>query len=78
LASKGTILNNGLIPAKKTREYHSAKGLPEPQGGREAAAPAAARPNGLLRARVGRRSEGNFLNAAKCSEAIALAGATIR
>jgi len=44
IGDKGTILNNELIPAKKTREYPSAEGLPGPQGDREAAA-GCARPN---------------------------------
>ena len=74
----GVILNNELIPAKKMQEYRAAKGLPEPQPRpRERSASDSAR-TGSRRSRAVRLPAGNFVNAANCAEAIALARAAIR
>jgi hypothetical protein len=75
IGDKGTILNNELIPAKKMREYRSAKGLLEPQGGRGRRGARGGETEWLAACQGGPASQGNFLNAANCSEAIALAGA---
>jgi hypothetical protein len=61
------------------RDYRAAKGLPEPQGtegrrGGRSAAP----PEWIAAFKGGPATAGNFLDAANCSEAIALAGAAIR
>jgi len=75
----GMILDDELIPAKKMQEYRTAKALPEPQP----------RPRGggggiglgaewVAAVKGGPASAGNFINAANCAEAIALAGAAIR
>lgn len=80
IGDRGMILNNEIIPARKMKEYRAAKGLPEPEaetrgrprrGGRGDA-------EWLAAVKGGPPSAGNFLNAANCSEAIALAGAAIR
>ena len=76
IGDKGMILNNELIPAKKMRDYRAAKGLPEPQGGRRGRGAGDA--EWVAAFKGGPASAGNFLNAANCSEAIALAGAAIR
>jgi hypothetical protein len=78
IGDKGTILNNELIPAKKMREHRSAKGLLEPQGKRGGRGARGGETEWLAACQGGQASQGNFLNAANCSEAIALAGATIR
>lgn len=75
----GAILDGELIPARKMREYRTARGLPQPRegegrrGGRSGAPP-----EWMEAVKGGAPSEGNFGNAARCSEAIALAGAAIR
>jgi hypothetical protein len=74
----GTILNGELIPAKRMREYRTAKGLPEPavaesRGGRSDVAP-----EWVAAFKGGPATAGTFQNAAACSETIALAGAAIR
>jgi len=79
VGEKGSILDGELIPAKKMRDYRTAKGLPEPQGtegrpGGRAATP----PEWIAAFKGGPATGGDFLNAANCSEAIALAGAAIR
>lgn len=75
----GMILNDQLIPATKMQAYRTAKGLGEP--------PAPARGGGtgvglaadwIAAIRGGPASGGNFVDAANCAEAIALAGAAIR
>ena len=77
VGSKGTILNNELVPAGKMKAYRAAKGLPEP-----AAADARPRndapPEWVAAFKGGPATAGTFQNAAACSETIALAGAAIR
>lgn len=77
IGDKGIILNNELIPAKKMKEYRAAKGIPEPQEGRRVRG-AGGETEWLAAVKGGPASAGNFLNAANCSETIALAGAAIR
>ncbi|HVO10335.1 MAG TPA: Gfo/Idh/MocA family oxidoreductase [Vicinamibacteria bacterium] len=79
VGDQGSILNGELIPAKKMRDYRTARGLPEPSAtdsgrGARSAAP----PEWVAAFRGGQATAGSFLNAANCSEAIALAGAAIR
>ncbi len=76
VGDKGVILNNEIVPAKKMKEHRAAKGLPEPQPGRRGAGGAYA--EWIAHVKGGAPSQGNFLNAANCSEAIALAGAAMR
>ncbi len=79
VGDKGVILNNELIPAKKMQEYRTAKGLAPPEAGRDRRARGGGGEAEWLGAvKGGPASAGNFLNAANCSEAIALAGAAIR
>jgi len=82
IGDKGAILNNELIPAKRMQEYRASKGLPEPaaggRGGRGGRGGGRAEAEWVSAFRGGAASAGNFLNAANCSEAIALAGAAIR
>jgi predicted dehydrogenase len=79
IGDKGVILNDEIVPAKKMQQYRAAKGLPEPQGGRERRGPGGgAEAEWVAAVRGGPASAGNFLNAANCSEAIAVAGAAIR
>jgi Oxidoreductase family, C-terminal alpha/beta domain len=77
IGDKGVILNNELIPAKKMQEYRTAKGLPQPQGGRGGRG-GGGEAEWVAAFKGGAPSAGNFLNAANCSEAIALGGAAIR
>jgi len=74
VGDKGVILNNELVPAKRMQEYRAAKGLPAAQGGRGGAGDT----EWIAAFKGGPASAGNFLNAANCSESIALAGAAIR
>jgi len=64
------------------REYRAAKGIPEPvqggRGGRGGGGGGGAESEWIAAVKGGAPSTGNFLNAANCSEAIALAGAAIR
>ncbi len=79
IGDKGTILNDELIPAKKMQEYRAAKGLPEPPAGRVRRGNSGGNDAEWVAAfKGGPPSAGNFLNAANCSETIALAGAAIR
>jgi hypothetical protein len=83
VGDKGMILNNELIPSHKMREYRTAKGIPEPpQGGRGGRAggrgPGGGEIEWVQAFKGGPASAGNFINAANCSEAIALAGVAIR
>ena len=75
----GMILNNELLPAKRMQEYRAAKGIPEPpprpRGGEVGIGLAA---DWVAAAKGGAASAGNFVDAANCAEAIALAGAAIR
>jgi hypothetical protein len=73
-----TILNGELIPAKRMRDYRTAKGLPEPQGPESRRGAGGPPPEWVAAFKGGPATAGNFLNAATCSEAIALAGAAIR
>jgi predicted dehydrogenase len=75
IGDAGVILNNELIPAKKMQAYRTAKGLSQTPPPRERSAPDAA---WVAAFQGGPPSPGNFLNAANCSEAIAMAGAAIR
>jgi hypothetical protein len=73
----GMILNNELIPAKKMQEYRAAKNLPDPQPRpREVGIGLGA--DWVAAVKGGPASAGNFVNAANCAEAIALAQAAIR
>jgi hypothetical protein len=76
IGDKGVILNNELIPAGKMREYRAAKGLSESSGERRGWG--ASEAEWVAAFKGGPPSAGNFVNAANCSEAIALAGAAIR
>jgi len=82
IGDKAVILNNEIVPAKKMREYRASKGIPEPQGGRGGRGGGGGGGGGtaewIAAFKGGPASQGNFLNAANCSEAIALAGAAIR
>jgi hypothetical protein len=79
IGDKGVILNNEIIPAAKMKAYRAAKGIPEPQPQQRGRGFGFATDNDWLTAfKGGAQSPGNFLNAANCSEAIALAGAAIR
>jgi len=79
IGDAGMILNNELIPAKKNQEYWASKGAAQP--------PAPPRGGGtgiglgadwVAAVKGGPASGGNFVNAANCAEAIALAQAAIR
>ncbi len=62
-------------------EYRASKGIPEPtggRGGRGGRAGGQREPEWVAAFQGGPASAGNFLNAANCSEAIAMAGAAIR
>ncbi len=79
IGDKGTILDSSLIPEKKMHEYRASKGIPEPTGGRGGRAGGGHGAAEWVAAfQGGPASAGNFLNAANCSEAIAMAGAAIR
>jgi Oxidoreductase family, NAD-binding Rossmann fold/Oxidoreductase family, C-terminal alpha/beta domain len=79
VGDKGMILNDEIIPAKKMRAYRTSKGIPEPQREQGRRRRGFATENEWLAAfKGGPASQGNFLNAANCSETIALAGAAIR
>jgi hypothetical protein len=79
IGDKGVVLNNEIIPAKKMLEYRTRKGLPQPQEERRGPGGRYGAENEWLTAfQGGPASQGNFLNAANCAEAIALAGAAIR
>ena len=80
VGDKGVILDNEIIPAKKMQEYRTRKGLPQPQEDqrRRQGGGYGAEAEWLAAFKGGPASQGNFLNAANCSEAIALAGAAIR
>ncbi len=79
VGDKGIILNDQLIPEKKMQDYRSAKQIPAPQPGQRAAGGDSGADNEWVQAfKGGKPSAGNFLNAAPCSEAIAVAGAAIR
>jgi Oxidoreductase family, C-terminal alpha/beta domain/Oxidoreductase family, NAD-binding Rossmann fold len=80
IGDKGVILNNEIVPAKKMQQYRAAKGLPEPQSGRggRGGGGGGAESEWIAAVKGGPASAGNFLNAANCSETIALAGAAIR
>jgi hypothetical protein len=80
VGDKGVILNNEIVPAKKMQEYRAGKGIPQPQAGRgsRGGAGGGGETDWIAAFKGGPPSPGNFLNAANCSEAIALAGAAIR
>jgi hypothetical protein len=76
VGDKGVILNDAIVPERKMREYRAAKPVPEMADRRRGGGGA---DNEWVRAfKGGPASAGNFLNAANCSEAIALAGVAIR
>ena len=58
--------------------YRTSKGLPTPPSGSRPARRLGMDNEWLTAFKGGAASQGNFLNAANCSEAIALAGAAIR
>ena len=74
VGDKGIILGNQLIPEKRMREYREAKNIPEQEARRGGSADT----DWIEAFKGGKPSPGNFLNAAACSEAIALGGAAIR
>ena len=74
----GMILNGELIPAKKMQDYRTAKGLPEPQPRRGGEVGIGLAQDWVAAVKGGPASGGNFINAANCAEAIALAQAAIR
>jgi len=74
VGDKGIILGNQLVPEKKMREYREAKNIPEQEARRGGSADT----DWIEAFKGGKPSPGNFLNAAACSEAIALGGAAIR
>ena len=80
VGDKGVILNNEIVPAKKMQEYRAGKGIPQPQAGRggRGGSGGGGETDWIAAFKGGPPSPGNFLNAANCSEAIALAGAAIR
>ncbi len=78
IGDKGVILNDELIPAKRMQEYRAVKGLPQPEVERDVRRGGGGEAQWLAAVKGGPASPGNFLNAANCSEAIALAGAAIR
>ena len=87
VGDKGIILDNAIIPAKKMTAYRASKGIPEPaaggRGGRGGGGGGAAGGAGgdsmwVQAFKGGPASPGNFINAANCSEAIALAAAAMR
>jgi hypothetical protein len=59
------------------QEYRASKGLPQPQGARGGRG-GGGETEWIAAFKGGPASQGNFLNAANCSEAIALAGMAIR
>ena len=78
VGDKGSILNGELVPAKRMRDYRTAKGLPEPAAAESRAGRGDVAPEWVAAFKGGPATAGNFLNAAACSETIALAGAAIR
>ena len=72
------ILNNELIPAKKMQDYRTLRlpGASAEHGWRRK--PASASGGWVAAVKGGPASGGNFINAANCAEAIALAQAAIR
>jgi hypothetical protein len=82
VGDKGVILNNEIVPAKRMADYRASKGLPQSTEGEGRRArrgeQAGATPEWVTAFKGGPASAGNFVNAANCSEAIALAGAAIR
>jgi len=78
VGDKGVILNDEIIPAKKMQTYRASKGIPAPPAERRRGGYGMMDNEWLTAFKGGAASRGNFLNAANCSEAIALAGAAIR
>jgi len=80
VGDKGMILNDQLLPEKKMQDYRQEKNLPPPQGGRRGGGGAGIDADAeWVQAFKGvKPSAGNFLNAANCAEAIALAGVAMR
>ncbi len=74
VGDKGVILNNAIIPERKMKEYRAGKPAPERGGRRRGGGDS----EWVTAFKGGPASAGNFLNAANCSEAIALAGVAIR
>jgi hypothetical protein len=74
IGDKGIILGNQLIPEKRMREYLGGKNITQ----REARRGGSGDSDWIQAFKGGKPSPGNFLNAAACSEAIALAGVAIR
>jgi len=78
VGDQGVILNDEIIPAKKMQAYRSSNGLPTPPADRGRRGGWGADNEWVTAFKGGAPSQGSFLNAANCSEAIALAGAAIR
>ncbi len=74
VGEKGIILGNQLIPEKRMREYREAKNISQEETRRGGMGDG----DWIQAFKGGKPSPGNFLNAAACSEAIALAGVAIR
>ncbi|HYK89487.1 MAG TPA: Gfo/Idh/MocA family oxidoreductase, partial [Acidobacteriota bacterium] len=74
VGDKGIILGNRLIPENKMGDYLKAKNLSQPETKRGGSGDS----DWIQAFKGGKPSPGNFLNAAACSEAIALAGVAIR
>jgi hypothetical protein len=74
VGDKGIILNNQLIPEKKMQEYREARNLTQQEGRRGGSGDS----DWIQAFKGGKPSPGNFLNAAACSESIALAGVATR
>jgi hypothetical protein len=75
VGEKGVILDNAIIPQRKMQEYRAGKPAPAQPARRGGGGG----DNDWVQAcKGGPASPGNFLNAANCAEAIALAGAAIR
>ena len=78
VGDRGSILNGELIPAKRMRDYRTAKGLPEPAAAESRGGRSDVAPEWVAAFKGGPATAGTFQNAAACSETIALAGAAIR
>jgi len=85
VGDKGVILDNAIIPASKNAAYRQAKGLPAAPAGRGGrggggggGGEGGATGLWVNAFKGGPASPGNFINAANCAEAIALAGAAMR
>ncbi len=76
VGDKGISLGGQIYPEKRRAEYYSGREAPEPKAKR--AGGGGGNAEWIAAFKGGPASGGNFLNAANCSEAIALAGAAMR